>query len=345
MDKFNNTLNELLIVIKTNYPNQQSMIDSYYQFENPTEKYLLEFIENCKDKGDDISTKNEIIFSKGSIILNNVDFNSIWNDENLEDEQRDNIWKFLHTMYIFAYEHIKEQDFKTIMAELKKLGGNTDSLDEETKTFMNIIDSLTNKYGKEREGEEDEVDDMADKDEGSSSGFPIPDVFGGVIGDLAKEIANEIDPSTLNIEDPSSLLKNLLSGNFDEQNDSTGVVNLVKNITNKIQDKLANGNLDETKLFQEAQNVMKSFGGGKAKGPMKMFNDMMKSGMMGNISPEEQSILRNATMSAMNNPNVESMVNMSKNSRLLAKREKLRKKLEKKQKLLEEKNANNQNKK
>ena len=101
-------LKQFIEIIKTNYPSQAEDIDSYYSFENSTDRYLNEFIENCKTIGNDISTKNEIIFSKGTIVLQNIDFNTIWNDEQLTDEQRENIWKYLQTLYVFAYEYIKE---------------------------------------------------------------------------------------------------------------------------------------------------------------------------------------------------------------------------------------------
>ena len=160
----------------------------------------------------------------------------------------------MHTLYIFAYETIKERDIKSILKELKNISSDSDNIDEDTKTLLNIVDSLTGKYTNNAD-----IDSNSDDEEKDDSGFAAPELFNGVIGDLAKEIAEEIDPSELNLDDPSSLLKDLLSGNFDEKDDSSGIVNLVKNITGKIQDKLSKGNLDETQLFSEAQNVMNSF--------------------------------------------------------------------------------------
>ena len=107
-------------------------------------------------------------------------------------------------MYVFAYEYIKESDFKTIMKEFKKLGEDYSQLDEESKTFINIIESLTNKY----ESGEHETNEN-NEEENNSSSFTPPDLFGGVIGDLAKEIVNEIDPEELNLEVPSKILGSL----------------------------------------------------------------------------------------------------------------------------------------
>ena len=340
MDKFNDNLKQFIEIIKKNYPSQSEKINEYYNFDNPGDRYVTEFIDNSKIIGNDISTKNEIIFSKGNLVLKNVDFHTIWNDEELTDEQRENIWKYLQTLYIFSYEHMKDSDFKTIMKELKKMGSNKENLDEDTKTFMNIIDSLTDKYNKGNADETNEDGDENDK-ESSIPGIPTPDLFGGVIGNLAKEIAEEIDPSQLNLEDPSALLKNLLSGNFDENNDNSGITNLVKNITHKIQDKITSGDFDETALFSEAQNVMKNFSSNKNLGgldPMKMFSNMMSSGMMDGLNQEDKEFVNQAA-NIVNNPQSSGATPQSLQSQvdLRGRRDRLRKKLEEKKRKLEEK--------
>ena len=78
MDKFNDNLEQFVSVIKKNYPLQVNAIDNYYSFDNPGTKYLDIFLKTSTTIGDDISTKNEIIFSKDSIVLPCIDFNTIW---------------------------------------------------------------------------------------------------------------------------------------------------------------------------------------------------------------------------------------------------------------------------
>ena len=109
MEKFNENLKQFIDVLKKKYPEQKENIENYYNFDNPGSKYIDEFLQNCKNCGDDISFKNETIFSKGSKILNNVDFYSIWNNtdddsdndesKELNEEQRENIWKYLHIIH------------------------------------------------------------------------------------------------------------------------------------------------------------------------------------------------------------------------------------------------------
>ena len=351
MEKFNENLKQFINVLKKKYPEQKDTIENYYNFDNPGSKYIDEFLQNCKNCGDDISSKNEIIFSKGSKILNNIDFYSIWNntdynsDDNeskeLNEEQRENIWKYLHTLYIFAYEYRCEKDFKLIMNEIKSKDLST--LDEEGKTFRNIIEGLSiqNRKSENEDLESENCDKKGDK-----PSIPVPDLFNGVIGNLAKEIAEEIDPSKINLEDPSKLLSSLMNGNLDESNDDSGIFDLVKDITGKIQNKLSSGNLDEEQLFSEAQNMMKSFAGGQSGipgmdknfNPMNMFNNMMKSGMMDGLDPENKNIVEEAS-NIIKNKGMSGKTSgqLSNKAQLKSTRDRLRNKLEKKKKILEEK--------
>ena len=340
MEKFNDNLAQFTNIIKKMYPEQKEAIENYYNFDEPGDRYLNSFIENCSEMGDNISSKNEIIFSKGTVILPNIDFYSIWNDEKLNDEQRENIWKYLHTLYIFAYEHTKNIDFKTLLKELKN-ANLCDDVDEQTRTFMNIIDGLTTKY-KDKEIDDSSLDEEnKDTKKNTPNSFIAPDLFNGVIGNLAKEIADEIDPNQVNLDDPSKLLKSLLSGNFDEENDDSGVVNLVKNITEKIQTKLTSGNLNETQLFAEAQNVMKSLnknGSGDMSNPLNMFNQMMQSGMMAGLDPENSQLVNEAANIVNSATPVPKNTKQQMQSKMELKntRDRLRKKLEEKKRKLAE---------
>jgi hypothetical protein len=316
MEKFNNCLVEFLKVISSNYPNQKDNINKVYEYENDEEKinlrlkdvetHLDSFLKNCNGKGDDISSKNEIIFGKDNILLDGINFYEIWNDEKLDDKQRENIWKYLHSLYLHAYEYHSEKDIRTLLKELKKLSkSKEEDLTEEERTFLNIIECLTieKKVEKNKDKDNDESDD-----DNESSGFNINDIkdtfetmqnelFEGQIGTLAKEIADEIDINKLKLDNPMSILKSVVNGSFDENNDESGVSSLVKNISNKVQSKLATGELDENKLYEEAKTVINKFskltgqGKGKGKGgnPMAtMLNKMMKKAETGENMNEDE---------------------------------------------------------
>lgn len=352
MERFNSTLQEFLNIIKTNFPNQQEQIDKHYNFETNTDKYINEFLKNCEDKGDDISTKNEIIFSRNQVLLNSVDFYTIWNEETLEDNQRENIWNYIHSLYIFAFEYIKEENLKDILKNIKKIGTDRNSLDEHTRTFLNIVDTLTEKYTKKSKTDTDtdsKDDSSVDEDDENSDDptggfFNMPDMFNGIIGDLAKEIAQDLDPSKLDLSNPMEMLQDLLSGNYDENNDKTGVGSLIKNIVSKIQTKIESGEISKDSLMDEAQNIMKSFKGGK-KGKFNMFKKMMdqmnidindetKENMTSaqkDMYEQAQKIINNVGKNVASND----VGQLRKKMELMSTRDRLRKKLEEKKKLME----------
>lgn len=331
LDNFNKTLQELLVSIYEIYPDLKDIIMTHYHFPLNGDTYLNTFLENCENKGFDISTKNEFIFSENSIIIEHVEFYKLWNDEDIDEEYKENIWKYLHTLYIYSIEYKYDKNVKTLYNELKQ----TDTkVSEEMQTFFNIIDSLkTNIENNENIDSiklDDDLGNIEDTD-GEHSTFNMPDLFGGTIGNLAKEIADEIDPSTLNLDDPNQLLQNLMSGNLD--NDTSGIKELVSNITGKIHEKLNSGEVNEESLFKEATGMMDQLNSKNQSNP---FASMFGNLDLSKFNPEE---MVNNPMFNNLNQNMPNKVDKSKlNNRieLEERRERLRKKLEAKQQKLQE---------
>ena len=294
MNKFNKCLSDFLDVLKQNYPAQKEVIESHYSDlrEQPRRnvddakdaneshyvcggRFLKEFLANCRDKGHDLSTKNDIIFARNSVIVTGVDLYSIWNDEGLSDSQRDNIWKYLHTMYLYAYEHRAKKEFKTIVHDLKKLTKKGQKLNIDEQTFMDIIDGISREKKIEKElGKDGEHGDGFgdDGDDDSAGAFgDIGDdmkelfetigsqIFDGQIGTLAKEIMEELDLEKLKLKDPLSFVKNIISGNTKGFDDNPEFTNIVSNIVNKLKSKLESGAIDKDKLMAETQAVFEKF--------------------------------------------------------------------------------------
>ena len=101
-------------------------------------------------------------------------------------------WSLAATSIIQTSSFEITKEISKIMKEFKKLGDDYSQLDEESKTFINIIESLTNKY----QSDANNTDENNEEENNNSSSFTPPDLFGGVIGDLAKEIVNEIGKLT-----------------------------------------------------------------------------------------------------------------------------------------------------
>ncbi len=98
-----------------------------------------------------------------------------------------------------------------------------------------------------------------------------------MIGSLAKEISEEINVKDLNIEDPSELL------NFQNMSGSNNVLgSIVSKVSNKIQTKIQDGQLNQSDLISEAMSMigmLNNFGGPGGSGGN---NNLME--MMANIN-------------------------------------------------------------
>lgn len=344
LESFNNNFEKLLKNIINLFPNQKNKIEDNYSFPIEGDSHIKSYFEVCKLISKDISERNEIIFSEEYQIIPNVNFYEIWNDEDIGEDSKDIIWKYLQTLYINSYEYQKNEDVKDILSQLKNINNNEADLDEQTKTFLSIIDDLSGK----NKIDTDIINEISDdEDEESASGFTMPNMpdlsnlMNGSIGKLAQEIVSGLDTNKLDMEDPSKLLKNLLSGNIEED---SGLMNLVKDITGKIHDKINSGELNEESLYNEANNVMNTFNSGsKSSNPFNnLFSQAMKngfqSGLDSDVTEENLDILKNC-QNMLNNKKVSSSNpnKLMNNAKLQKRRELMRKKLELKKKLEENK--------
>ena len=98
------------------------------------------------------------------------------------------------------------------------------------------------------------------------------------IGNLAKEISEEIDINSLNIENPADLLKGGFSG------ENSAFSDIISKVGKKIHQKIDNGELKQEDLMSEAMSMLSSLGGQGGGGLFDnpMLKDMMKN--MGNLS-------------------------------------------------------------
>lgn len=348
MEQFNKTLKEFVEKLAGKYPEQKAAIEKYYIINETTgDRYLNQFFEHAIKNGMDLSTKNEIIFSKGNTILKHIDFYRIWNgDKELDQAEMDSIWTYLHTLYIYAIQYKKDSDLKDLLKNIKKLSGNREELDEESQILADILDSLSGKFSKVKEGEEDKLED-SDEEDGPSL-FSLPEELGsitGIIADIAKEVAEEIKPEDINISNPMDIIQDLASGNFDFNNlddNKSGVAKLVKTIKDKIESKLSSGSIDFEKLLGEAKNILSKLGGKKSSAG-KMFSKMMKQQMdeMGDMPDDQKQMMQDAMNILLNGgAGMEAQAaQMRKTMELSQTRDRLRKQLEDKQKKKAEKQA------
>ena len=343
---FNKTLEKFLKDLTHTFPECKESIDKEYGKKdlNILDEKLTQYIKVTELCFSDFLNKNEIVFSE-QILLKSIDFKFIFESE-ISAETIQSIWNYLHTLYLYGYSHIHKLNLIKLMEIVEK---NTETSSKENEShpieILKIM-KLSNK------SDNVTLDDDIGK-QSSEDNFNLPgmsDILDGPIGKLASDIAGEIDIDKLNIEDedPSKLLDNLMNGKTME---NSGLMNIVKDVTTKIQDKISTGNINENELFTEAQQIMNKFNTNDESSPFSMISKMAKDLQSGNSNGTLDPNILNKYGNLMNNlnvpmPNKKTRIDKNKLS-LLEKKEKMREKLRKKKELKKtmEKDSTNKTKK
>jgi hypothetical protein len=201
----------------------------------------------------DILYKNEKIFSDDvdSYYLPELKFSILWTSD-ISDKTKENIWKYLQ---LIMFSIISKSSDKTSFMENIE---NFDNLNFE-KLSSQIEETIQNMSG----------DNLPDADQINDT---MKGMLGGKLGDLAKEIVEESNTNLETEDDLSNLLK-----------DPSKLMSLVKNVGDKLDNKIKNGDINENELMGEASNLLGKMNDLPGFGSIK---DMMANlGMnMGNIN-------------------------------------------------------------
>lgn len=372
IEKFNNQFEQFLLEIKKLFPEFKESIDKLYIFPNNNTNYLDMFYDNTKESVTYILDQNEILFSENNTIIEGINFYKIWNDESMDDSSKQTIWKYIYTLYIFAFEHKQEKDLTTILNEISN-SSDDENVSEDYKMFMSILNKFKDEFINIGSNIQDIVEKEVTEDETSKTNLEMPNIFGGVIGNLAQELASEINPDDLNLDNPADLLKGLM--NPDSSDGDNKLMNIVKNVTGSIESKINNGDINQEQLFSEAASLMGKLQGGsgedskdEAQNPNDIFSNLFsqiakqeenQDNFTDNQNQESNPSIQMPNSGQMPNPeqlaqmmesldqsgqmgdimkNVQKQLNpkMKQNMELQQRREHLRKKLEQKKKELNE---------
>tara|TARA_Y100001958_G_scaffold159501_1_gene161307 strand:- start:2850 stop:4157 length:1308 start_codon:yes stop_codon:yes gene_type:complete len=260
----------------------------------------------------DILYQNEDIFTDDKVnteFLPNIDFAKLW-QENITENTKQSMWKYLQVILFNVVTNVTDQKSFGDTAKLfeainqdefkKKL---EDTIREMQNMFAtNVPDSTPENGGYDGDGDDNCGD--GDKDEGSNKDpsekknnkrgmFPgmenlpdpkelqdhISEMMDGKLGNLAKEIAEEtakdMDIDMTNSESVNDVFQKLFK-------QPTKLMSLVKNVGSKLDEKMKSGDIKESELLEEANNIMQKMKSMPGMGNMKeMFEKM---GMPGNMN-------------------------------------------------------------
>jgi len=191
--------------------------------------------------------------SANSEFLPGISFKYLWKCE-ISDKTRETIWKYLQLILLSLvgsmknkdafgdtaklFESINEDDFKSKLEEtlgnMQKLFENVDQSGDSSEKPMNGVnmENLPNA---------EQIHDH------------ITGMLGGKLGKLAKEIAEEtaenLNIDMENVTDAKDVFQNLFKN-------PGKLMGLVKNVGNKLDERLKSGELKESELYSEATELM-----------------------------------------------------------------------------------------
>tara|TARA_B100000674_G_C37939242_1_gene961790 strand:- start:588 stop:1679 length:1092 start_codon:yes stop_codon:yes gene_type:complete len=253
---FKKILNDFLNDIETTYPELKEKIES---IRKGSEENLEELYNYCKkiypERFFDILYQNEEIFkdiNKDVKFLPNINFSDLWSDE-ISDNTKEIIWKYLQLILFTVVGNI---DNTKIFGETSHLFEAIDEeslkskLEETIKSMSNLFDMSGNNMNFDDISGVN-MNNLPDPEELHSH---ISDIMGGKLGKLANEIAEETASELdINLEDASDI-----GDIFQRLFKNPGkLINMVKKVGNKIEEKIKSGEIKESELMEEAQEMMK----------------------------------------------------------------------------------------
>lgn len=234
----------------------------------------------------DILNQNEEIFApesdKNVHFLPNLDFKTLYHCEGVSEKTQKTIWKYLQLILFTIVGSVKNKsDFGDSMNMFDGL--NDGDLQDKLKDVMSGISSFFSEMDKNVNSDEE-----SRTDEGARKAFdftnpPKPEelndhlksLFDGKIGNLAKELADEISGDLANTfgEDMKDMksTKDVFSKMMANPDKISG---LVKTVGEKLQKKMADGEISKDEIMSEAGELMRKM---KEMGGAGNFADMFKN--------------------------------------------------------------------
>jgi len=226
--------------LKKTFPEYTSTIDKHYSESWGSLDDINNFYNKLTPYSKYISISNDKLFYDHTELyfLNEINFVLLWRDKKLTDRSKEYLWKHLHTLLIIG-NLINNIDINDL---LKSIDLNKPANAESSSS--NSINPIIGNESQMKDAKES-VKHLFNSNNSANNNF-----IGGMVEDIAGELSQEFGKNP-NILNPQSLL----SGLFGNNNDNNPLMNIVKNVSNKIETRVKDGNIDEKELLSSAQGL------------------------------------------------------------------------------------------
>tara|TARA_Y100000389_G_scaffold179456_1_gene193538 strand:- start:18649 stop:19728 length:1080 start_codon:yes stop_codon:yes gene_type:complete len=310
---FNNTLNDFMRNLIKCYPNETKQL--YVITELNDTRPLQRFMKSIGNNITKISNKDESLFSESLNCIDGCDLSQIWNLDSSNKTNHDAIWKFLQTLSLIGTTvRSKSSNLEQFFDQLDndKLFDNM-NLNEIQGDMFNIVQKLMEENNSVDLDEDEEKCSEEEGNDNPHESFDPTEEYTKMfkdtkIGDLAKEIAEDIDVSSTfkdleNMDSPdiSTIMNKLVGGG--------GLQQLVKSVADKVKNKMESGELNQDELVGEVNDMMEKMKKDKkfkkmfkSKDVQGIFKEMMKQkGQTMNEDDDDFSALEELCSAAKNN--------------------------------------------
>ena len=279
-DEFIKVTKDFINDLITTFPEYKVFIDKWWNTEEneQTKETMETLFEFCKKKFPprffDILYQNEDIFKEDSEtdteFLPKIHFKNLWQCD-ISQTTRETIWKYLQ---LILFSIIGTLDNKDAFGDTAKLFEAIDQDDFKSKLqeTLSQMQGLFDMSGVDMSSNFAEGLNSGDLPNAEEINEHITNMLDGKIGDLAREIAEET-AANLNVEfsdatDMKDVFNQLIKN-------PTKLMDLIKNVGNKLETKLKSGEIKESEMIQEASEIMNKMKNMPGMGNMKsMFNKM-----------------------------------------------------------------------
>lgn len=285
----------------------------------------------------DILYKNEEIFNdktKNCYFLPSINFKELFEKSNDESNIKTTIWKYLQLILFNIVTNIKSSESFGDSLKLFEYINNEEFQNKLQSTFSNFENILKKEFNNDEPNDDNEDDESNNEDDESNneddhddkkksnsnnnnnnnnknnkkndSSMNIPDpkdihehinnLINGKIGSLAKELAEETTKDLdIDLNSETADVNELFSKLFKNPDK---LMNLVKNIGSKLEDKMSNGSIKESDLLEEAVGLFKNMNNMPG---MENIQQMMESMNLKDFIPPNTKYNKNAFENMMNN--------------------------------------------
>jgi hypothetical protein len=275
-EEFNKIATDFIRDMNSSFPEFSMIIQKWWRNGENVE-YLYNYcIDFYPDKFVDILYKSDDLFQMGSQteFLPGVSFSHIWNYDDMSEKNREMIWNYLQMIMISIIGDIREK--KTMSSIEESSESSETSFEETTSNLLKTFESedFNNKLQETISSLQENLSKVVTNNDGSDNNSredPFECLMDTKLASLAKEIALEttedFKEGLENVKDVNDVFQHIFK-------DPARLMNIVKNVGEKLDVKMKNGDLDEKDILNEATSLMSKM---KNIPGMENMQDMMRN--------------------------------------------------------------------